>query len=140
MYLLDTNILSDSFKYRDYPQLRTWLKGQCASDLYISSISLAELAYGLHRLDEGKRKQDLLGNLSQIQERFAERVLSVDTEIAMIYGQHQAYQIARGFNDNPFDSLLISTAKKHQLTIATRNEKDFKNRGVKIINPYIKAS
>lgn len=136
MYLLDTNVLSDSLKLSQYPQLQTWLASQLATHLFISSISLAELSYGVSRLPEGKRKEDLYGDLSRIAQRFSNRILSVDAATALRYGAHHAAQVTQGLNDDPFDSFIIATALEHQLTVVTRNLNHFQDRGVSILSPY----
>jgi len=137
MYLLDTNVLSDSLRLRQYPKLANWLSKQNANELYISSISLAEISYGVHRLVDGKRKKELQADLLRLQQRFTNRIIPVDASIALIYGQHQAEQVNQGFNDHPFDSLLIATAKELKLTVVTRNLKHYKDRGIVVINPYL---
>ncbi len=136
MYLLDTNVLSDSLRLRRYPELANWLSKQNANELYISSISLAEISYGVNRLTEGKRKKELQADLLRLQQRFANNILPVDANIALIYGKHQADQVNQGLNDNPFDSLLIATAKEHKLAVVTRNLKHYEDRGVVVIKPY----
>ena len=136
MYLLDTNVLSDSLRLRQYPELANWLSKQNAAELYISSISLAEISYGVHRLVDGKRKKELQADLLRLQQRFTNNIIPVDANIALTYGKHQAEQVNQGFNDHPFDSLLIATAKQHKLSVVTRNLKHYKDRGVVVINPY----
>ena len=136
MYLLDTNVLSDSLKRR-YPELNAWLAEQNSEDLFIGSISLAEIAYGVHRLPNGKRKMNLLTDLTLLQARFSERTLNIDANIALAYGEHQADQVNKGRNDDPFDSFIIVTAKKHNLIVVTRNLKHYEAKGVGVVNPYI---
>ena len=136
MYLLDTNVLSDSLRNQRYPNLTLWLARQPATDLFVSSVSLGELAYGVYRLADGKRKAELLADLQRVRQHFAERILSVDASVALSYGEHQAKQVSEGRNDDPFDSLIIATAKKHDLVVATRNLKHYEARGVGVVNPY----
>ncbi len=136
MYLLDTNVLSDSLK-RGCPNLTTWLAEQTPENLFISSISLAEIAYGVHRLPNRKRKTGLLADLMLVQTRFAERTLRVDANTALAYGEHQAEQVSKGRNDSPFNSLIIVTAKKNGLIVVTRNLKHYEDRGVGVVSPYV---
>ena len=136
MFLLDTSVLSDGLKLNQFPDLQTWLAKQPASSLFISSISLAELAFGVSRLPDGKRKQDLVQDLNRISQRFSQNILPINVSIAMRYGSHHANQIAQGFNDHPFDSFIIATAIDHDLTVVTRNLKHYQNRGVRVLNPY----
>ena len=136
MYLLDTNVLSNSLKLSQYPNLQRWLAAQSATSLYISSISLAELAYGVARLTDGKRKESLGNDIEKLRLRFNQRILPIDAEVALRYGSHHAAQIAAGLNDDPFDSFIIATALVYDLTVITRNINHFENRGVKVVSPY----
>ncbi|CAN5877444.1 type II toxin-antitoxin system VapC family toxin [soil metagenome] len=135
MYLLDTNVLSDGLKRR-YPDLEAWLESQNAEDLFISNISLAEIAYGVHRLPDGKRNSELLTDLHLVRRRFGGRTLAVGAEVALAYGEHQAAQVGKGRNDDPFASLLLVTAKTNDLIVATRNVSHYEDRGVGVVNPY----
>ena len=136
MYLLDTNALFDSYKDIPNPGLATFLQSQPTSFFYVSSVTIAEVAYGVKLMPVGKRRTLLEKQLADLQQTFSESILPVTTEIALVYGELQASQVKAGFNDYPLDNLIIATALHHNLSVVTRNEKDFLNRGAKVINPY----
>ncbi len=136
MFLLDANVLSEMQKLTPNKGVVAFLETTSASQLYISSITLAELAYGIHRLDEGKKQRGLLGNLEKLRVAFAGRILPFGEAAALHYGELMAQQEKRGFNDEVFDAMLIAQALVAGMGVVTRNEKHFENRGVSVINPY----
>ena len=136
MYLLDTNIISDTMKRVDNAGLLAFMAKTDPSLAFMSSVTLAEISFGIHLLPDGKRKIQLQEDLKQLAIDFSDRILDVDGDIAIRYGAFQAQQKKAGFTDNVFDSLIIATAQEHSLIVVTRNEKDFRDRGVKVLNPY----
>ena len=137
MYLLDTNVLSELQKPQPHAGLSDFLKTIPASQLYISSVTLSELSYGIHRLPEGKKRRVLLQNLAEIRKVFKGRILLYSEDAAVQYGDLLAAQEKRGFNDDVFDTMLIAQALENGMSVITRNEKHFKDRGVSVINPFI---
>ena len=134
MYLLDTNVISDAAK-KNNPPLNRFLKAQPSESLFISTVSLAEISFGINKLPTGKKKTRLLAEIIHIKDAFDGQILDVTAEIALKYGQLHAKQLSLGFNDDAFDSLIIATAIVHNLTVVTRNKKDFVDRGVKVFYP-----
>lgn len=134
MFLLDTNVILDAAKNNNQA-LNKFLDSQNKENLFISTVSLAEISYGIYRLPEGKKKNHLKNGLLKIEEIFSGQILDVTAKVALEYGRLQAFQANQGFNDNAFDNLIVATAIINNLTVVTRNYKDFKNRGVKIFYP-----
>jgi len=131
-YLLDTNVVSEVRKLRPHPAVIAWLSGQHAEQLLIAAVTAAELQAGLERT----RRQD--------QDKAAELELWIDRLIS-------AYQFlpmdaacfrewARLMDRKPrqleFDAMIAATARVHDLTVATRNEQDFKHFDVQLFNPF----
>lgn len=112
-----------------------WLRAYEPS-LYISTISVGELKFGIERLQEGKRKQDFQNWLSELTDRMKGRVLSYKTSVATVWGQMQARCEQNGIGIPSLDSLLAATAIRHSLVIATRNVNDFRHTGVRVENPF----
>ena len=104
--------------------------------LFISTVTIGELKYGVERLDAGKRKQAFQTWLSSLTDRMQGRVLSYNTSVATVWGQMLAKCERNGIRLPSLDSQLAATALKHSLVIATRNEKDFVDTGVRIENPF----
>ena len=79
MIVLDTNV-SEAMKPEPNPAVLAWLNDQAAETLYISSVTLAELLFGIQALPRGRRRDQLDGALNALLELFRDRVLSFDTE------------------------------------------------------------
>lgn len=136
MFLLDANVLSEMQKTKPNAGLVSFLRSTPASQLFISSVTLSELSYGINRLSKGKKQTDLLANLTSLRTVFSGRILPYTEDIAIMYGGIMANQEKQGFNDDVFDTMLIAHALTENMTIVTRNEKYFKNRTVQVVNPF----
>ena len=111
-----------------------WLR-QHESELYVSTITIGELRRGIERLPDGKRKTQL--QLAQsLCDCMQGRILSFNTSTAHVWGQLMASMGQTGMNVPSLDSQLAATAHRHNLTMVTRNVVDFKNAGVKLLNPF----
>lgn len=136
-FLLDTCVLSEIVKPQPNDGLVAWLSEQNANTLFVSSLTLAELKKGITKLAESKRKTYLDNWLNaQVVKSFDQRVLPVDAEIALNWGLYQAEMEAMGNPLPLMDSLIAATAKTHHLTLVTRNMKDMKMAGLKLLNPW----
>jgi hypothetical protein len=87
MILLDTNVISEAMKPEPDTNVLQWLKAQMAETLYLSSVTIAELAFGIAVLPTGKRKELLFQALEGVMDLFANRILSFDVKAAQEYGQ-----------------------------------------------------
>ena len=85
MILLDTNVVSEAMKPEPAPTVRAWLDAQAAETLYLSSVTIAELMFGIGALPDGKRKDKLTDALDGVMELFADRVLPFDIDAARHY-------------------------------------------------------
>ncbi|MGH8300220.1 MAG: type II toxin-antitoxin system VapC family toxin [Steroidobacteraceae bacterium] len=131
-YLLDTNAISEIRRGRD-PNVRAWAAAVNDADLYLSVITLGEIRAGIDRLKgrDAAQAQLFAGWLGELRKRFADRILTIDARVADRWGQLNA-PAAR----NTVDSLIAATADVHELTVVTRNTKDFKDSGVALVNPW----
>jgi predicted nucleic acid-binding protein len=85
MILLDTNVISEAMKPEPNPIVRGWLNDQVAETLYLSSVTIAELLFGIAALPSGKRKEMLTLTLEGLLELFKDRILSFDVKAAQHY-------------------------------------------------------
>ena len=85
MIVLDTNVVSEAMKPEPHPSVKTWLNDQVAETLYLSSVTLAEMMYGIGALPEGRRKRGLGMVFDGIVALFGERVLAFDADAAHHY-------------------------------------------------------
>lgn len=135
MFLLDTNVVSEPTKKQPSPKVLSWLAAQRAPTLFMSVVSLGELTRGLDKLPSGRRKQDLTKWINRLSlDEFAHgRMLSVDDAVALTWGRLDALA---GRTLAVPDALIAATALVHNLTIATRNQRDFAGLGVRVVNPW----
>ena len=134
-YLVDTNVLSELSKPLPANEVMEWfLKHE--SHLYVSSVSIGELRKGLEMLPVGKRRQGLQSWFKAVCVRLDGRILSFNTGTAHVWGQLVASLEKKGLFIPTLDSQLAATAQRHGLTMVTRNIADFKNAGVKLLNPF----
>lgn len=136
MIVLDTNVVSEAMKPSASPAVAAWLNDQVAETLHLSSVTLAELLFGIGSLPAGKRKNALTGTLDSLLELFQERVLPFDTNAARHYAQlaTQAKAAGKGF---PIpDGYIAAIAVAHGFIVATRDTGPFEAAGVPFINPW----
>ena len=133
MYLLDTMMLSELRKKERNPGVAAWLSGKPDQALFVSVVSIGEIAKGIAQQD--KRNREFAKTLRQWLEKllllYKERILPIDIPIAKRWGE-----LSVQANNSGADILLAATALEHNLTIVTRNEKHFPLTDLKIINPW----
>ena len=136
-FLLDTNCVSEIVRVRPDPNVLTWTRANEKS-LYISVLTLGEIRKGVTLLPASRKRIELEQWLElKLPIQFADRFLSVNAEIAEIWGAMAAEAQRKGIALPIIDGLIAATAKHHDLTIVTRNERDFRMWGVPVINPWI---
>jgi len=137
-FLLDTNVLSE-FKRRGKPDphVRSWLRATDPDLIWASVLSFGEIRKGIERLAVGKRRSELelwLGR--DLDDWFEERLLPVTKKIAERWGVLSARALDQGTPVPNIDGLIAATALEHDLTLVTRNVKDFATLQVTIVNPW----
>jgi predicted nucleic acid-binding protein len=134
--LLDTNVISEPLRPAPDAKAVAWLRKQNVQSLYLSTITIAELHAGLEIMPKGKRKEALREGILRIEESFEGRILSLDHAAAVAFGPVIARTKPAG---NPIafgDAAIAAIAIAHGFSIATRDVKDFRATGVKIIDPW----
>ena len=134
MFLVDTNILSESTKAAPNPRIISWIEAN-ESSLRISTVSLGEIHYGIELLAGGRKQSILRKWLRVLRARYAGSILPVDDLVALRWGELRAAEEKRGQKMPVVDSLLAATALQHDLTLVTGNTKDFQAPGLKLLNP-----
>lgn len=135
-YLLDTNIISNITKPSPSETLLTWMGAQRDDDLFIASLTVAEIRRGVLEKPAGKRRDQLEAWFSGPegpQALFAGRVLPFDENASLIWARLMADGEAQGRPRSALDTIIAAVAKAHDCTVVTDNEKDFE--GFEIINP-----
>lgn len=135
-YLLDTNVVSELRKSRQRadPGVRGWAASQSPSDLHLSAITVLEVELGIQRLDRRDHAQAarlLLWLERDLLDVFDGRILPVDMAVARRAGRLHVP------DPRPErDALIAGTALAHELTVVTRNVRDFATMGVPLLNPW----
>jgi|SRR5579871_1511786 len=136
-FLLDTNIPSELTRHRPELRVATWLQAADDEQLYLSVITLGEIRKGFTIVSDETRRLRLERWLEEeLRPWFAGRILPVDEAVAERWGVLDGEQQLRGSPLNTADGLLAATALEHELTMVTRNVKDFAGLGVDIFNPW----
>lgn len=139
MYLLDTNVLSELRKRRRNPNVVKWISAVPADSLYLSVITIGEIAQGISRqrragTASATAHADALQSwLEGLLADYAERILPVDVAIATRWAR-----LCDAHPQFPTDMLLAATALDYGLTVATRNVAHFRPSGVPVVNPFRK--
>lgn len=137
MLVLDTNVVSEMMRRRPNERVADWFQQQPISQLALTSISLAELLYGLDRLPDRRRKGDLTQRLTTIVARyFAGRVLAFDQVAAAAYATIKGSRDRIGRPLVGYDAMIAAIARVHRAPIVTRNVTDFSTLDLVVINPW----
>lgn len=135
--LLDTNVLSEVTRPAPDSRVLNWLDGLDEDRTFISVVSIAEIRRGVALMDEGRKREALAEWLAQdLPQRFAHRVLPVDEPVALAWGDLMGLAKRRGRGLSSMDGLIAATAIGHELTLATRNTKDFEGFGIELLDPW----
>ncbi len=135
--ILDTNVISELIQPRGSSVIREWLASQNGASLYTTSITQAEILYGIQILPEGQRRQKLLdGALIVFEDYLPERILAFDQKAAELYSQIAAYRKQIGRPISQFDAQIAAICRVHQAKLATRNIRDFLDCGIDLVNPW----
>jgi toxin FitB len=136
LYLLDTNIISNITKPVPSEALVAWMADQADEDLFISSLTVAEIRRGVLEKLAGKKRNQLESWFSGPegpQALFAGRVLPFDEKAGLIWARLMAEGTASGRRRSGLDMIIAAVAEANDCVLVTDNEKDFA--GLKIVNP-----
>ena len=134
--LVDTCVLSEVRRPHPDARVLQYMQALPDADLFLSVVTIGELANGIARLDQGKRRRGLEAWLAQIEQLHGQRILPVDIETARIWGEITAKAAQLGKVIPVADGLIAATALRHGLHLVTRNSADFRATGVILIDPW----
>lgn len=133
-YLIDTNVMSELRKRQANANLVAWMQARPRESLYLSVLSLGEIRKGIEGVADAAFRQTLTDWLEvDLPKYFLGRLLGVDAQIADRWGRLQA---SAGRTLPVVDAMLAATALQYDLTLVTRNVKDFEGLGVPLVNPW----
>jgi predicted nucleic acid-binding protein len=135
--LLDTNVVSEPLRLNADPTVVAWIDAQVIETLYLSTISVTELRFGIAVLPEGKRKSALRASLDEhVLPLFESRILPFDMQAAEICAELLARVRALGRGIGTADAYIAAIAAAKGLTVASRDTQPFEAAGVPVINPW----
>ena len=137
MIILDTNVVSEAMKPEPHPAVRAWLNDQVAATLYLSSITLAELLFGIRSLPTSKRKDMLAQTLEGLMDMFRDRVLSFDINAARHYAELAVTAKVTGRGFPTPDGYIAAIAASRGFIVASRDTAPYQAAGVTVINPWL---
>lgn len=133
-YLIDTNVLSELRRKHPDRAVVEWFRERPRTSLYLSVLTLGEMRKGVESVDDPKRRQTLVDWLEvDLAQYFVGRLLGIDEHTADRWGR----LLAASRRPLPaIDGLLAATAIQHDLTLVTRNTRDFAGLDLRLINPW----
>jgi len=136
MIVLDTNVISEAMKPEPHPAVRAWLNEQGAETLYLTSVTLAELLFGIGALAAGKRKDMLTQTLEGLMGIFKERVLPFDVDAAKRYAELAVMARGAGRGFPTPDGYIAAIAVSRGFIVASRDTAPYEAASVKVIDPW----
>ena len=136
-YLLDTCVISELVAKQVNPKVVEFVDSLDSDDVYLSVITIGEIAKGIEKLPKSKRKQELHTWLTEdLLVRFDERIVPLDTDVLLEWGLLAARFESKGKILPAMDSLIAATVLTHKFALVTRNVDDFNGADLEIINPW----
>ena len=136
MIILDTNVVSETWRPMPNPIVVEWLDSQREDSLYLCTPVLAELRYGIERLAASHRKDRLKRAIDRLEEEYRDRILPLDTTAAAEFGRLAVNRERIGRSMEPMDCLIAAIAVSHRAALATRDIQDFAGLGLNVMNPF----
>jgi len=136
-YLLDTNIISEAVKPQPSPLIAEWVQGQAGADLFIATLTIAEIRRGILEIVAGRRRRQLerwFSGPDGPQRLFEGRILPFDLRAAMEWAQLMAEGTAVGRPRSAVDMIIASVAAANDCVVVTANERHFQG-AIDFINP-----
>jgi len=138
MIVVDTNAVSETTKPFPDSSVLQWFARQNLEDLYLTTISLAEIYVGLESLPDGRRKNALrIDTVQLIENLFGPRILSFDEAAALAYGSMIPRMKQKRKQPSTADGQIAAIALVHGFAVVTRDTEPFLAAGLKVINPWL---
>ncbi len=136
MIVLDTNVVSELMRAEPAPVVLEWLRQSSSAGLYTTTVTVAEIRYGIARLPDGQRRESLHLAANEIFAAFPRQVLSFDLAAAGAYADVVAGRDKLGRLIDGFDAQIAAICRTQVAALATRNIKDFADTGIEVIDPW----
>jgi predicted nucleic acid-binding protein len=137
MIILDTNVISELMRPKPFPHVVAWVAKHAATELATTSITEAEILYGIAILKKSKRRDGLLAaSEAMFAEDFAGRIFAFDSDAARVFSHIAAHRRALGRPISHPDAQIAAIAHTRGAKLATRNVEDFAECGLEVVNPW----
>lgn len=137
MLIVDTNVISELMRRAPDQRVVRWFDTQPLERLALTAISVAEILYGLDLMPDGHRKADLCGRFARMLQRaFPGHILAFDDTAAAAYARIRGERHRSGRPMSINDAMIAAVARSNGAGIVTRNIADFKNCGVRVLDPW----
>jgi predicted nucleic acid-binding protein len=135
--ILDTNVVSQGFRAKPHMAVRLWMDAQPPDTLFLCAPVLAEIRFGIARLEPGPQQDRLRAGADRLEhDQYRGRVLPFDAAAASVYGRLAAERQRIGKPVGRMDSFIAAIAVAHGAAVATRDTYGFSDFGLTIINPF----
>ena len=134
-YVLDTNVVSEIFKPRPNPKAISWMQDH-EGQLFLTTVSIMEMYYGVLRLPEGRRKESFRELLVAILHDEKDHIYDFDSFSAYLCAEMKRDAEAIGRAPQLSDCMIAAICKRNNATLVTHNVKDFDYLGIKVENPF----
>ena len=140
-WLLDTNVISELRRPRPNARVRSFVAGQRLEDLFVSTVTFAEIRYGIERVGDPTRRAELNDwLLHKVQPMFGQRVLDVSEDVMFKWRLLVEDGRKAGHTFSQPDLIIAAIALQHGLTVVTRDTGDYKLARVPLLNPWLNES
>ena len=136
MIVLDTNVISELEGRTHSERILAWLDDYAIERIFLTTITVGEVRYGIALLPEGKRRQQLASTFDRIEAAFSGRILDFSLGAAHLYATISAARKNAGRSIETKDAMIAAICLSHGATLATRNTKDFEGLDLVLINPF----
>jgi toxin FitB len=136
-YLLDTCVISEFIKPHPEPKVVDWLNTTDPDQVFLSAVTIGEIQFGISNRPPSNRRTELEIWLNEsLFPQFTNRILTLDADIFLTWGQMTAQQRQQGKPMSVMDSLIAAVASQHRMVLVTRNISDFSATGLSLLNPW----
>ena len=140
-WLLDTNVLSELRRLKPHPKVVAFIAAQSLDLLYISTVTLAEIRFGIERVTDANRRAELSDWLAnQVRPMFEQRILPVSEDVMFKWRLLVEDGRKSGYTFSQPDLIIAATALHHGLTVVSRDTSDYEKARVPFLNPWTAAS
>jgi toxin FitB len=137
MIILDTNVLSELMRLKPTPKVVAWVARQPATELFTTSITEAEIFYGIELVTKGKHREGLLAAAeAMFAEDLTGRIFGFEGDAAPVFSKIAAHRRALGRPIRHADAQIAAIAQVRGAKLATRNTADFEDCGIDVVDPW----